>query len=324
MTFEKTYRDAEIILTEGPFVERLKSEFIIEMDKRLNHVGLIYSNPEPLETLYRQYIDVGQKFDLPVMIMTPTRKVNKESVKFTSFRDKNLLMDSCNFLHRIKESYGSYSEKIFIGALLGCKGDAYEGKKVFGKNDAYMFHRQQTSLFDKRKVDFLFAGIMPEINEAKGMAKAMVATGIPYIISFMIRKDGRLLDGTLLSKAIEMIDKEVDPIPVCYMVNCIHPTNLIQALKHEQNKNSPYLHRLNGIQSNASLLSPEKLNNCDTIHRDDFDIIIDEMCFLKDHFDFKILGGCCGTDEKFIHSLADKITRNNYSAIQMKGKQIKI
>jgi len=35
-------------------------------------------------------------------------------------------------------------------------------------------------------LEFLFAVIIPEINETMGMAKAMSETEIPYIIIFMI------------------------------------------------------------------------------------------------------------------------------------------
>lgn len=308
MIFEEIYKKSEVILTEGAIFERLKNELNAALDSSINHAGLIYTNLEAIESLYRQYIDVSQKFDLPIMIMTPTRKVNKESIKRSTFTGKNLIHDSCYFLKRIKESYSDYSEKILIGGLLGCKGDAYSGVKVLEIKNAYSFHQLQTSQFEKENVDFLFAGIMPEINETIGMAKAMAETSIPYIISFMLRNDGCLMDGTVLTKAIEMIDNEVSPNPICYMTNCIHPTNLIQAINHEKNKNSQFLKRFKGIQSNASILSPEELNNCNTLRQDDFNNIIDEMCLLQNQFEFKIFGGCCGTNDKFIKSLSEKMT----------------
>ncbi|WP_299523861.1 homocysteine S-methyltransferase family protein [uncultured Lutibacter sp.] len=308
MTFEEIYQSSKIILTEGALVERLKSEFNAEMDDWINHAGFIYTHPESLESLYRQYIKIGQKFDLPIMIMTPTRKVNFESLNSSSFNGKNLFDDSCTFLNRIKKSYNKYSEKILVGGLLGCKGDAYSGEKVLGIKDAYLFHRQQTTQFTEKNIDFLFAGIMPEMNETIGMARAMAETNIPYIISFMLKKDGCLMDGTILSKAIEIIDKEVFPSPICYMTNCIHPTNLIHGIIQEKNRNSQFLERFKGIQSNTSILTPAELNNCNILQQDDLKKIIREMCFLKNEFNFKIFGGCCGTNDKFIKSLTEKIT----------------
>ena len=302
MGFETIYRESKIILTEGALVERLKAEFHVEMDVLLNHAKLIYDNPKSLELLYRQYINVGQKYNLPIMIMTPTRKVNFKS----SPKSKNIISDSCVFLNNIKESYLNYSKNIMVGGLLGCKGDAYSGEKKFDINQAFKFHSIQTSNFKIEKIDFLFAGIMPEINEAIGMAMAMAETRIPYIISFMIRKDGCLMDGTRLANAINLIDDQVNPKPICYMTNCIHPTNLKEALIN--NKGKSQLKRFRGIQANASHLSPNELNNCKVLQQDDFDNIINEILFLNKQYNLKIVGGCCGTNDKFIENLSKKIT----------------
>lgn len=308
MSFDKIFRESKIILTEGALVERLKTEFHLELDGFINHAGLIYSKPEILEVLYRQYIDIGQKYSLPIMIMTPTRKVNFESLNRSHFQNKDIISDSCSYLTKIKESYNEYSQNILIGGLLGCKGDAYSGEKNLEIKESYNFHKQQTIQFQKEKIDFLFAGIMPEINETIGMAEALAETNIPYIISFMIRKDGCLIDGTILSEAIKIIDEQVCPKPICYMTNCIHPTNLIEALNHDKNKNSSQLKRFSGIQANASILSPEELNNCNILQQDDFNNIIEEMVFLQKHFDLKIFGGCCGTNEDFLEKFSEKIT----------------
>ena len=45
MSFERIFRESKIILTEGALVERLKTEFNVEMDTFLNHEMLIYDNP---------------------------------------------------------------------------------------------------------------------------------------------------------------------------------------------------------------------------------------------------------------------------------------
>lgn len=310
MSFEKVFRESKVILTEGALVERLKTEFNLLMDKYINHAGLIYSNAEVLELVYRQYIDIGQRHNLPIMIMTPTRKVNVASINASGYGDKEMFEDSCIFLNNIKKSYNDYARQIMIGGLLGCKGDAYCGEQQLDVEAAYIFHKHQTTQFQNQKIDFLFAGIMPEINEAIGMAKAMADTNIPYIISFMIRKDGCLIDGTVLTDAIKIIDQQVDPKPICYMTNCIHPTNLIEALGNDKNKNRSELKRFTGIQANASMLDCEELDDCDILQQDDFDHIIEQMLFLQKDTHLKILGGCCGTDDKFIEKLSKAIIKS--------------
>ena len=67
------------------------------------------------------------------------------------------------------------------------------------------------------------------------MAQAMGDSGLPYIISFMIRGNGRLLDGTTINDAIQSIDASVEVQPACYMTNCVHPAVLYEALSQPFN-----------------------------------------------------------------------------------------
>jgi len=239
--------------------------------------------------------------------MTPTRKVNYLSIKETKYIGRDVISDSFSFLNGIRKSYGEFSDKIMIGGLMGCKGDAYISNKVLSKTDSYDFHQKQSLEFRKHNFDFLYAGIMPEINETVGMAKAMAESDLPYIISFMVKKNGCLIDGTPISTAISIIDKEVSPQPICYMTNCIHPKNLFLALSNPININKNQLSRFKGIQANGSTLSPEELNNCEILHTDDSSNLIDEMLLLYKQFDLKIFGGCCGTDDKFIAGLSSSL-----------------
>ena len=309
MSFAEYFMSNGLILTEGAIVERLKSEYSVKLDKYINHAGLIYDNQIILTNLYKQYISVAQKYNIPIMLMTPTRKVNFETIRYTEYNNRNLIIDSCNYLEEIRNEYIEFSEKIFIGGLLGCKGDAYRSEEAMAIDDAYLFHSIQVSEFIKGNIDFLFAGIMPALSEAIGMAQAMAESGLPYIISFMVRKDGCLLDGTSIAEAIKIIDNEVCPQPICYMANCIHPNNLKMALKNEINQNTPYLNRFSGIQANSSSLSPEELNNSSALHVGNYDEMVSEMIFLANEYHLKILGGCCGTDNVFLEKLAEKISK---------------
>lgn len=307
MNFETRFKNSTCILTEGALVERLKSEFGLEMDSHVNHAGLIYEQPKILGKLYRQYIESAQKHNLPIMLMTPTRKLNFETQRKSRFSNKNLIADSCTFLKEIRNEYPGFSPNVFIGGLLGSKGDAFSAGEALETEDAYQFHKIQVAAFRSEKVDFLFAGIMPVLSEALGMARAMAESGIPYLISFTIRKDGCLIDGTSIAEAIRIIDQDVSPKPVCYLTNCVHPRNLQQALANPVNVNSFQLNRFMGIQANASSLSPEELNNCGILHQEDFDQMIDQMIELKETSGIKILGGCCGTNEAFIEKLAERL-----------------
>lgn len=309
MQFEKYFNSGGYLLTEGAIVERLKNEYHMKLDRYVNHAGLIYDSPEILAKLYKQYILIAQEYDIPIMLMTPTRKVNSETVKYSGFNNRDLITDSCSFLKEIRSQYPDFADKIFVGGLLGCKGDAYQSEEALDVDESYAFHTIQVSEFMKGNVDYLFAGIMPALREAIGMAQAMAESGLPYIISFMVRKDGCLIDGTSIVDAIKTIDKEVNPLPICYMANCIHPSNLNLALENEINQNTRYLSRFAGIQANSSSLSPEELNNNAVLQTGNVDDMVSEISNLAIQYHLKIFGGCCGTDNVFIEKLADSIRK---------------
>lgn len=77
---------------------------------------------------------------------------------------------------------------------------------------------------------------MPVLSEAIGMAVAMSDTDIPYIISFTIQRNGKLIDGHTINDAIYYIDNHVSNKPVCYMTNCVHPDIVYEALSHKFNQ----------------------------------------------------------------------------------------
>ena len=153
------------------------------------------------------------------MATTPTRRANKQQVIQAGY-DEAIIEDNVRFLRKIKETSNI---EMYIGGLMGCKGDAYTGAGALNIEEAHDFHHWQAQLFKLAKADFLYAGIMPVLTEATGMARAISDTGIPYIISFTIQKDGKLIDGHTIDYAIRFIDDNVSRKPACYMTNCVHP-----------------------------------------------------------------------------------------------------
>ena len=116
----------------------------------------------------------------------------------------------------------------------------------------------QSLKFKSVGVDFLYAGIMPVLSEAIGMAVAMSDTDIPYIISFTIQRNGKLIDGHTINDAIYYINNHVSNKPVCYMTNCVHPDIVYEALSHKFNQTQMVKNRFWGIQA---LYPHKKINS---------------------------------------------------------------
>ena len=196
---------------------------------------------------------------------------------------------------------------MYVGGLMGCKGDAYTGEGALAEQEAFSFHRWTVEQFYKAGADFLYAGIMPVLSEAAGLARAIDDTGLPYIISFTIQEDGKLIDGTTIADAIRYIDSITTNKPVCYMTNCVHPSIVRQALMQPFNRNDMVRERFRGIQANTSPLSYAELDGAEDLHCSEPEDFAEEMIKLQSVADIKIWGGCCGTDCRHMACVARKL-----------------
>lgn len=127
------------------------------------------------------------------------------------------MQDNLGFLRQVQARQGI---QMYAGGLLGCRGDAYTGEGALGLEEAREFHRWEGQLFAEAGADFLYAALLPTLEEAAGMALALSEFGIPYPLSFTVNRDGCLVDGTEISRAISHIDSLVDsPPPPCPIGN---------------------------------------------------------------------------------------------------------
>lgn len=306
MNFLTCYTNKSPLLMEGALGERLKREYNLSFDVDVAMASLVYTSEgrQALAHLWNQYIAIAEEHNLPFIATTPTRRANKERITRSKYTE-DIISENVSFLKSIEESSQT---TMFIGGLMGCKGDAYQTKDSLSIEEAKGFHSWQANLFKESDVDFLFAAIMPALSEAIGMANALEETHLPYIISFMIREDGCLLDGTSIHNAIEAIDKATKQKPVCYMANCVHPRILYSALEKEYNQTPLVKERFGGIQANTSSLSPEELDNSADLKCSDSIELTNEILKLNDFINLNIVGGCCGTDNTHIEQIAKRIS----------------
>jgi S-methylmethionine-dependent homocysteine/selenocysteine methylase len=306
--FVKAFNKRNLILTEGSIIERLKRDFKYPLDDNLLNAAMIYDETgrNILTGIYSGYIKLGLNNNLPVIILTPTWRANSVRIKDSFFKEKNVNRDAFVFLDEIRNNFGGKKKNIFIGGLMGVKGDSYNPDEALSSEKAYIFHSWQAKQLADAGVDFLLASTIPSLKEATGLSKAMSAQNIPYIISFVVRPNGCLLDGTSLDEAIKFIDLKVTPYPLTYMVNCVHPSVFLNALKIFDDYSVVHK-RLSGLQANASDKSPEELDNAKVLYTDDPETWGKLMANLNTQYKMKILGGCCGTGTNHIKCITDNL-----------------
>ena len=215
--------------------------------------------------------------------------------------------DNVKFLAGLRQCYAEYAERVAICGLLSCRGEAYGPAGALTADEALEFHSWQAEKLAVAEVDFLLAATLPALGEALGLAAALAATGKPYIVSFVVRPEGTLLDGTPLKEAIAGIDAAVTPPPLAYLINCTHASFARTALTHKINSSARTRQRVIGLLANTAALSPEELNESDCLVEEDPETFGLAVAGLHRDLGLKILGGCCGTDDRHIRALAERL-----------------
>lgn len=309
-------RQHPVILGEGAIIERLRRNPATPLDPHLVNSGFWYQpdRREALAALYRQYLAIGCAHDLPLLMSAPTWRAHAINIAAAGYGPEDVNGDNVRWLQALRAETGAYAAKVVIAGMLGSRGDAYRPDPTFDRREARVFHAWQADRLAAAAPDFLLGITLPAVEEAVGLAGAIAATGRPGVISFVVRPDGTLLDGTLLATAIARIDAAVNPAPVGYLLNCTHPDFALAALQQPANTAPALRSRLLGLLGNTAALSPEELDGREHLVEAEPDAFAAAMLRLHDATGLKILGGCCGTDDRHIRALADRIAARKTTA----------
>ncbi len=305
--FEGLVATAPVIMTGGSTYERFRRRTDVVSDPDIAHAALVYDDAGAslLASATKEYIDVAQTAGLPMLVGTPTWRASHGRVERSAFRGRRVNQDCVAFSRSIVDEYRTDDgSPIVIGGSLGPAGDAYRPDEGLGIAEAERLHSVQAEALAEGGVDLLMSMTHPAIDEARGMARALEATALPYVISFVVREAGTLLDGTPLDEAMDRIDQETRRAPVGYFINCVHPAILEGALT----RSAPLAtKRLLGFRANTAAKSPEELDRAEELITGTPEVLAGELATLHQTRGLKILGGCCGTGTEHMEALAESL-----------------
>ena len=285
----------DLILMEAAIVEPLRRNDQVELHPTLVNAPLIYADPgqRELRGLYRRYITIAEQAGLPLLLCTPTWRANRERVEASGLPN-TINRDAVRFLKEIPAG-----AEARVGGLIGCRNDCYRPEQGLAADEAETFHAWQIGELAGGGVDYLIAETICTVSEAEGIARSMEKTGLPYIISFVIGRDGCILDGSGLLDGILRVEQGVTRRPLGFMVNCAWPGFL-----NADDQPTELFRKLIGFQANGSSLDHADLDGAAELAADDVAIWGDAMLVLHREYGVKILGGCCGTGAGHLEYLA--------------------
>ncbi|MCV7214130.1 homocysteine S-methyltransferase family protein [Mycobacterium crocinum] len=295
------------VLTDGGIETRIMFETSITMNPDIQVAGLV-GDPrgEPaLRVIYQSYLDAAAATGVPVVIGTPTFRA---SVNYT----RRAGLGGIEAVERLNRAAAAFHRQLldghtgppaWIAGVLGPAGDAYLPAEAPSASAADAYHRAQIESLAGAGVDFLFAATFPAVDEAIGAARAMERTGLPFVVSWVLGADTRVLDGTTLAEAIRRVDDEA--APTYFSLSCIHPTVAARAL----DACGDAVTRIREVKANGSVLSPAELVALDHAESDPPTEFATAMNDLRRDYDVPVVGGCCGTTDAHMRALGELLTR---------------
>lgn len=294
------------MLVEGSIIERLQRGGKVTLHPRVKHAGLIYSEDgrAALEKVYGSYIEVALKFSLPLLTFAPTRRASRAALEEAGFSDRDVNVDAVRFMKQLAARKGALHLPVFIGGMMGCAYDAYKPETALSRQDAYAYHHDQATAFKRSEANLIMISTLPALSEALGIGDAVSESGLPFLMSFVIRENGCLLDSTPLGEAIQTIDSSLPVRPAGYGINCVHPDFIDKALALQEKHYPQILKRIVSVQGNTARLTPEELEGSVTLITEEAGPFAAKTLSLQERFGIPCLGGCCGTDERHLEAIA--------------------
>ena len=289
----------DITLTDGGIETRIIYEFKrsigdFEAYKLLGDAA----GRDILRRIYQSYAEVAARHSLPIELGTPTWRASRKWIKDV----EGVNSGAVELLRAVRQQFSDV--QIILAGVIGPASDGYATDEALSADAAFAYHCDQADVLAGLDVDLLYAPTFPALSELSGVARAMAQSGRPYALAPMLHPDGTMLDGTSLADAITRIDAEISPRPEYYMIGCLYPTHAQTALQALRTVRPALLNRVRGLKANASPLSPEELDKLNRLAATDVhNWVRDELTCARE-FNLSILGGCCGTDERYIDALA--------------------
>jgi len=290
-------QEYSLILEEAAVAERVSQFPGVTMHPDLFHTPLIYDAPaaELLKGIYSEYIDVARDASLPILLAAPTWRFDPERVDAAGVPTR-INSDAVHFLSNVIRDCAY--DLVKLGGLVGPKNDCYRGDLALDTEEAENFHAEQAAELAAAGVNFPLGQTLPAVSEAIGMARALLTTGQPSVMSFCIDPQGCVLDGTDLGTAIDEVDAATDGKLDGFMVNCMYPTFV-----RVDNMNDAQRARLIGCDPNGSSRVPWELEACASTQAVPVAKWEEDVLSLKQSCGLQILGGCCGTTADHLRAL---------------------
>lgn len=257
-----------------------------------------------LQRYVERFARLAQSRRTGLVLGTPTWRANRdwgEALGFNALALADANRDAAALLAEVRAACDSPATPFVISGNVGPRGAGYRADRRMGAAAARDYHLAQIATLSGTEADMVAAFTMAYPDEAIGIVDAAAACDMPVAISFTLETDGRLPSGDTLADAILRTDAETGSYAAYYMVDCVHPAHMAPALR----ETGPWRGRLRGLRANASRRSHAELDAATGLDEGDPETLGEHYLVLHKLLPrMNVVGGCCGTDERHMESIA--------------------
>jgi len=262
----------------------------------------VMKEPETLASIHGSFVALAARKKCGIICDAATWRAQRPYVEKLGY-------DLREVLTKCVEEQRSLVREVEVDALIsaeiGPRGDGYVVEDAMTPEEAETYHETQVAILKACGVDCASALTMTYASEAIGIARAANKVGLPLIVGCTLETDGRLPDGSTLADFVAAVDAATDASPLCFLVNCCHPTHCADVFARAARE--PWFNRLRGIRANASDKSHEELDKMTELDAGDPGAFGKSLADFHNTFGFTLLGGCCGSNLEHITAILDHI-----------------
>lgn len=183
----------------------------------------------------------------------------------------------------------------------------YHPEKAPRRREAYDFHSPQAYEASRLESHLAWFETVSTIEEAIGIAAAAKSYRVPCLVSFVIDREGDLLNGENPREAISAVDDASGNYPYGYGFNCCPIEGIPRALA----KCADLVSRVRALYPNASSKPQRELEGLGetegVIGVTDPEGVAKYLNHLAKSHGIPIIGGCCGFREKDIAKIVGAV-----------------
>jgi S-methylmethionine-dependent homocysteine/selenocysteine methylase len=255
-----------------------------------------------LAEYFRDHLQVAEAAGTGIVLETPTWRASADwgaRLGYDADALDRVNRESVAFVREV--AAGFPGTEVIVSGCIGPRGDGYNPAELLDPGTAEGYHRPQIDAFVAAGADRVTMLTATHAGEAIGVVRAAAAAGMPVVVAFTVETDGRLPSGQALHEAIAEVDQATGAAALHFGINCAHPDHFTGAVAVD----SPALERIGLLRANASRASHAELDEAEELDDGDpVELGAQYASLVGVHPQFRVLGGCCGTDVRHVAAIA--------------------